>query len=75
MAARNGKAKLAALEKADASPATLPDLQAKDGKSKKLEWSEFAARLAQWLGETLNVCFVLPRQILDEWKIHFQFTH
>ena len=59
MAARTGKAKLAALEKADASPATLPDLQAKDGKSKKLEWSEFAARLAQWLGETLNVCFVL----------------
>jgi hypothetical protein len=38
MAARNGKAKLAVLEKADASPATLPDLQAKDRKSKKLEW-------------------------------------
>ena len=55
MAARNGKAKLAALEKADASPATLPDLQAKDRKSKKIELSEFAARLAQWLGDNLNV--------------------
>jgi len=30
MAARNGKAKLAALEKADASAATLPDLQTKN---------------------------------------------
>jgi len=37
MAARNGKAKLAALEKTHASPATLPDLQAKNGKSKKSE--------------------------------------
>jgi hypothetical protein len=37
MAARNGKAKLAALEKAHASPATLPDLQAKYGQSKKLD--------------------------------------
>ena len=59
MAARNGKAKLAALEKADASPATLPDLQAKDGKSKKLELRDFAARLAQGLGDHLNVSFVL----------------
>lgn len=48
MAARNGKAKLAALEKADPSPAALPDLQAKDGKSKKFELSEFVARSAQW---------------------------
>jgi len=37
MAARNGKAKLAALEKAHASLATLPDLQAADGQSKKRE--------------------------------------
>jgi len=36
MAARNGKAKLAALEKAHPSPATLSDLQAKNGKSKSL---------------------------------------
>jgi hypothetical protein len=40
MAARNGKAKLAAVEKAHASLATLSDLQARDGQSKKRELSE-----------------------------------
>jgi hypothetical protein len=60
MAARNGDAKLAALEKALASPATLPDLQAKHGQSKKLGLSEIAARFAVMvLGEGLNVSFVL----------------
>jgi hypothetical protein len=46
MAARNGDAKLVALEKALASPATLPDLQAKLGQLKKLGLTEIAARFA-----------------------------
>jgi len=59
MAARNGEAKLAALEKAVASPATLPDLQTKDGRSKKLGLSEIAARFAAMALRRCNVCFLL----------------
>jgi hypothetical protein len=51
MAARNGKAKLAALEKAHASLATLPDLQATDGQWKKR--GEIAAGLAARAGATV----------------------
>jgi hypothetical protein len=44
MAARNGKAELAALEKAHASLATPSDLQARDGQSKERDLNEIPSR-------------------------------